>query len=164
MKDLDDLLGSLCVAIKDKKLKSKQAAFNLFLSEIGDAKSLYTLEQICECLNRNTGLSLSNDTYRTMIDRAKRKQSIQKGKPKSIKNPIGVEVAIDKKESVTEKSSIDVDVDPQNLNNYLRVCFNSERIAKRAIEAGVSIEEIKSWKCPNQINLGTKLSNHIQNK
>ncbi|ECI2791927.1 hypothetical protein AH775_19095 [Salmonella enterica subsp. enterica serovar Give] len=51
-----------------------------------------------------------------------------------------------------------------SLTEYMKVCFGSERIAKRAIEAGVSIEEIKSWRCPNQINLGTKLSGYIQNK
>lgn len=54
--------------------------------------------------------------------------------------------------------------DSDTLSAYMKVCFGSERIASRAIEAGVSIDEIKSWKCPNQVNLGTRLSNHIQNK
>lgn len=54
--------------------------------------------------------------------------------------------------------------DSDTLSAYMKVCFGSERIASRAIEAEVSIDEIKSWKCPNQVNLGTRLSNHIQNK
>jgi hypothetical protein len=52
----------------------------------------------------------------------------------------------------------------KHLPDYMKVCFGSERIAKRAIEANVSIEEIRSWKCPNQINLGTRLTNYIQTK
>ena len=55
-------------------------------------------------------------------------------------------------------------IDEITVADYMKVCFGSERIAKRAIEAGVSIEEIKSWKCPNQINLGTRLTNYIQTK
>ena len=49
-----------------------------------------------------------------------------------------------------------------NLADYLKVCFNSESIANRAIEAGVSMEEIRSWECPNQIRLGTRLSHFIR--
>ncbi|UCQ29629.1 hypothetical protein DCF83_18085 (plasmid) [Edwardsiella tarda] len=76
MKNLDELLSSLCEAIRDKKLKSKQAAFNAFLEEINKAKELYTLEKISRFINENAELNLSMDTYRTMIDRAKRKRSI----------------------------------------------------------------------------------------
>lgn len=51
-----------------------------------------------------------------------------------------------------------------DMNSYLSVCFNNERLARRAIEGGVSIEQIKEWQCPNSIRLGTTLSNHLQNK
>lgn len=161
MKDLDELLGSLCVAIKDKKLKSKQAAFNLFLSEIGEAKSSYTLEQICECINRNTGLSLSNDTYRTMIDRAKRKQSIQKRETALVTKPIEGKVAIDEKGKVKEKP---FSISNEAYKDYMNACFNKERIVQQAIENDVSVETIRSWECANFVQVSNTLGNHIRNK
>ncbi|EFI4715971.1 hypothetical protein JJL91_002588 [Salmonella enterica] len=160
MTTLEEILSPLCEAIRDKKQKSKQAAFNSFLPEILKAKEFYSWDQISLYLNNETDASLAVRAYKNMVLRAKKKlsqpesQNVNKGR---------IAPAIPTTKQV-EKASIESDVEPQVLNNYLRVCFNSERIAKRAIEAGVSIEEIKSWKCPNQINLGTKLSNHIQNK
>ncbi|QMF95555.1 hypothetical protein HVY71_26120 (plasmid) [Citrobacter freundii] len=68
------------------------------------------------------------------------------------------------KEPQKENKSVNTQYDESLLPAFIRACFGSERIAKRAIEAGVSIEEIKSWKCPNQINLGTRLTNYIQTK
>ena len=61
---------------------------------------------------------------------------------------------------VRENESIPEDL----LSQYKKVCFGVERLAIRALDADVSIETIKSWKCPNQVNLGTTLSNYIQNK
>ncbi|WP_158782802.1 hypothetical protein [Pantoea sp. BAV 3049] len=160
MTTLEEILSPLCEAIRDKKQKSKQAAFNSFLPEILKAKKFYSWDQISIYINNETDSSLAVRAYKNMVLRAKKQHSQPESKNEN-NDKFAPETPTIKQ---VEKSSIDVDVEPQDLNNYLRVCFNSERIAKRAIEAGVSIEEIKSWKCPNQINLGTKLSNHIQNK
>lgn len=158
MTTLEELLSPLCEAIREKKQKSKQAAFNNFLPKILEAKRFYSWEQISLYINNETDSSLAVRAYKNMVLRAK-KQHSQPEVKNVIKEKITTELATSK-----QVGKVSIDVDAQDLNNYLRVCFNSERIAKRAIEAGVSIEEIRSWKCPNQINLGTKLSNHIQNK
>lgn len=161
MKNLDDLLESLCEAIRDKKLKSKQAAFNLFLSEIAEAKNSYTLEQICDCINRNAGLSLSNDTYRTMIDRAKRKQSITKTKTASRAKPNAESGAADKNIKVREKF---ISPSTDDYKDYMNVCFNKERIVQQAIENNVSVETIRSWGCANFVQVSNTLGNYIRNK
>lgn len=160
MTTLEELLSPLCEAIREKKQKSKQAAFNNFLPKILEAKKFYSWDQISLYINNETDSKLAVRAYKNMVVRAKKQHSQPEVKNET-KGKITSEIVTSKQ---VEKASVDVDLDAQDLNNYLRVCFNSERIAKRAIEAGVSIEEIKSWKCPNQINLGTKLSGYIQNK
>lgn len=42
MQSIDAFLSPLCEAIRNEKLKSKQAAFNLYLQEILEAKKTYT--------------------------------------------------------------------------------------------------------------------------
>ncbi|EIC0238191.1 hypothetical protein K9365_004404 [Salmonella enterica subsp. enterica serovar Infantis] len=162
MKNLDELLSSLCEAITDKKLKSKQAAFNSFLEEINKAKELYSLENISKFINEKTELNLSIDTYRTMIDRAKRKQSVSNVEVKtSQKRKINNEKEKDNNSIINvrqKQSSV------SNYTDYMNVCFNKERIVQQAIENNVSVETIRSWGCANFVQVSNTLGNYIRNK
>ncbi|EGA1641770.1 zinc transporter, partial [Shigella flexneri] len=51
MKKIDSLLSPICEAIKETNSKSKQAVFNMYLSNILEAKSYYTWEQITDYIN-----------------------------------------------------------------------------------------------------------------
>lgn len=42
----------------------------------------------------------------------------------------------------------------------MEVCYRQERIAKRAIEKGVPLEQIKEWNAPNKVRLGTLITNY----
>ena len=55
-------------------------------------------------------------------------------------------------------------VSENTLEQYLHVCFKNERVARRAIEGGVPIETIESWKSPNMARLSATLSNYISKK
>lgn len=98
MKNIETLLSPLCEVIRDGKLKSKQAAFNLFLYEILEVKKSHTWEQICEYINQNTGSALAVRAYRNMTERAKKKNSLsinkngdiqgQKTKKESVQKPV----------------------------------------------------------------------------
>ncbi|HHF8111508.1 TPA: hypothetical protein ACPT1G_005182 [Escherichia coli] len=162
MKNLDELLSSLCEEITDKKLKSKQAAFNSFLEEINKAKELYSLENISKFINEKTELNLSIDTYRTMIDRAKRKQSVSNVEVKtSQKRKINNEKEKDNNSIINvrqKQSSV------SNYTDYMNVCFNKERIVQQAIENNVSVETIRSWGCANFVQVSNTLGNYIRNK
>ncbi|EGY9047104.1 hypothetical protein H9J88_004445 [Escherichia coli] len=77
MQSIDSFLSPLCEAIRNEKLKSKQAAFNLYLQEILEAKKTYTWEQICTYINQNTDSTLAVRAYRNMVERAKKKRLSQ---------------------------------------------------------------------------------------
>ncbi|HDD9007794.1 TPA: zinc transporter, partial [Escherichia coli] len=74
MKKIDSLLSPICEAIKETNSKSKQAVFNMYLSNILEAKSYYTWEQITDYINNNTKTELAKKTYINMTERAKKRQ------------------------------------------------------------------------------------------
>ncbi|EPR9285775.1 hypothetical protein ACU9PU_004853 [Escherichia coli] len=161
MKNLDELLSSLCETIRDKKLKSKQAAFNAFLEEINKAKELYSLENISKFINEKTELNLSVDTYRTMIDRAKRKKSTNVEVKTSQKRKFNNETEDNSNSIINirqKKSPV------SNYSDYMNVCFNKEKIVQQAIENNVSVETIRSWGCANFVQVSNTLGNYIRNK
>ncbi|EKM9681795.1 hypothetical protein P3973_004088 [Salmonella enterica] len=161
MKNLDELLSSLCETIRDKKLKSKQAAFNAFLEEINKAKELYSLENISKFINEKTELNLSVDTYRTMIDRAKRKKSTNVEVKTSQKRKFNNETEDNSNSiiNIGQKKS-----PASNYSDYMNVCFNKEKIVQQAIENNVSVETIRSWGCANFVQVSNTLGNYIRNK
>ncbi|EFW4633260.1 zinc transporter, partial [Shigella sonnei] len=59
MKKIDSLLSPICEAIKETNSKSKQAVFNMYLSNILEAKSYYTWEQITDYINNKTKTELA---------------------------------------------------------------------------------------------------------
>lgn len=56
------------------------------------------------------------------------------------------------------------DIEQTQLDEYLSVCFHNERLAKRAIEGGVSISTIESWNSPNAQRMSTILTNFLLEK
>lgn len=157
MTTIDTFLHQLCEAIRNKKTKSKQAAFDMFFTDLTEAKKFYSWEQIADYINTSTGDKVAPAAYRNMLTRTKNKN----GFTKSIKTHTDRHI---------ESSTVHEDIESVHVKNdndiakYLVVCFNNERLASRAIAGGVSIEQIKSWQCPNAIRLGTTLSNYLQNK
>ncbi|PHM25081.1 hypothetical protein [Xenorhabdus budapestensis] len=154
---IDTFLHRLCEVIRDKTTKSKQAAFDLFFSDITEAKKFYSWEQITDYINTSTNDNLAPSAYRNMLTRTKNKHKVP---GKNISNTTKHK---EQHVSQDEKKSVFVN-DTSDLNSYLAVCFNNERLASRAIAGGVSIEQIRAWQCPNAIRLGTTLSNYLQNK
>ncbi|HFU4978958.1 TPA: zinc transporter, partial [Escherichia coli] len=73
MKKIDSLLSPICETIKETNSKSKQAVFNMYLSNILEAKSYYTWEQITDYINNNTKTELAKKTYMNMTERAKKR-------------------------------------------------------------------------------------------
>lgn len=134
-------------------LTSKQHAFNSHKNIVDDCKlnginNKLIVEAINSHLPESAKMTLSY--FKNLLNRAKTKT-----------------ITASTKEKLTYHSKTDTELtshQPENLADYLKVCFGAERLAIRAMNAGVSIETINSWNCPNQIRLGTILSNHIQNK
>lgn len=105
MTKIDDFLLPLCSEIKAKKLKSKQAAFNLYLSSILEAKRFYRWDQIAEYINTQTDSSVATRAYKCMVERAKKKGVI--------KNLVANEVVQNKKETKGNAFSSITKVDNQ---------------------------------------------------
>ncbi|EHW5332153.1 hypothetical protein K2990_004735 [Escherichia coli] len=158
MKELD----ALCKTLKEGRLKSKQAAFNLHYDDLCRAIGIYGWGNIANFINSCTEENLTVKTYKNMLDRAKKKVSA--GNEKTAQPTKKAERQTDKAIEQHRPVQTHEAIDGVELKEYLKVCFNSESIAKRAIEAQVSIEQINEWDCPNQVRLGTMLSNYIRNK
>lgn len=157
MMTIDTFLHRLCEAIKNKTTKSKQAAFDLFFSDITEAKKYYSWDQIADYINTSTNDNVAPAAYRNMLTRTKSKKSVSDDHLTS--------ASIEGKQQAKQENTESMHVRHYNdMDNYLAVCFNNERLATRAIEGGVSIDQIREWQCPNAIRLGTTLSNHLQNK
>jgi hypothetical protein len=166
-------LNELCKTLKAGSLKSKQAVFNRHYGDVRKAIGIYGWRNIVSFINSYTGENLSIKTYKNMLDRAKKKvESSPQPETKAAGKKVTTNAfsTIVKKEKLVHDNNPDLDAlldrlgaESGDLSDYLKVCFNSEPIANRAREAGVSIEEIQSWECPNQIRLGTRLSHFIRN-
>lgn len=151
-------IEALCQALREKKLKSKQAAFNYYYADFCTAKDLYGWEKVAKFINHETNDSLAVSAYKSMWKRAKKKV----GQEQEISAPSKTTITEHRKTAqtttATSKSS-----DDTALKEYLKVCFNNESIARRAINGKVAVSQIRAWNCPNQIRLGTTLSNYIMN-
>ncbi|EIO1438401.1 hypothetical protein LOV73_004649 [Salmonella enterica] len=95
MNTLENLLSPLCVAIREKTYKSKQAAFNVYLDNVMIAKELYSWVQIADYLNANTNSDVGFMSYKQIIARSKRNK---------IKNEKGVVI---KEKTALSKISTD---------------------------------------------------------
>lgn len=80
MKTIESLLSPICETINETKSKSKQAAFNMYLPNILEAKKYYTWEQITDYINNNTKTELAQKTYINMTERAKKRQNCSEQK------------------------------------------------------------------------------------
>lgn len=75
MYTLENLLSPLCMAIRDKTYKSKQAAFDAHLDSIQTAKENHSWKQIADHLNANTNSNVGSMSYRNMLTRSKNKRN-----------------------------------------------------------------------------------------
>lgn len=158
MKELDNI----CKAINERSLKSKQAVFYRYYDDICLAKKLYSWEQITKYINENTDSELAMRAYKNMVQRAKNKNTGTVIKPQKTSS-IGTE------KGEIKSSHESVDVTKKNVSNeifkeYLKVCFNKERIAKNAIDNDISIDIIREWGCPNFVQLNNAIGNYIRNR
>ena len=130
----------------------------------------FSLAQIVEAINDNeVEFAITLGTFKNTLHRLRKRRAQQAPTPKATKQPASNAFSgTPKKMPHDNNPDLNALLDrlgagEDNLADYLKVCFNVESIAKRAMEAGVSIEEIRSWECPNQIRLGTRLSHFIRN-
>lgn len=162
VKELQDLLTPLADLLNQSGLKSKQAAFNRHYNDLVKAKEIAAWEAISTYLNNMTGDHLTAKSINVLFHRAKAKVDKQPGQLRSVVT----EPTASSKSGSNAKSQLGTDGGEQKasnelLNKYLKVCFNNERIALRAIEGGVSIDTIETWKSPNAVRLGNTLTNYI---
>lgn len=157
MKEIEDL----CKALKHGGYKSKQAVFNHYIDDFCNAKDRYGWGNVVEFINKETGITLNIETYRSMFKRAKKKAAIKNEVPVMERKKLGQVVA---DSQITKTNKTTSPPDGIDFNSYLNVCFNNKIIAQDAINNGVSIETIKSWGCANFVQVSTALGNHIRNK
>ncbi|ELU9444739.1 hypothetical protein SD767_004149 [Salmonella enterica] len=143
-------------------IASKQHVFNENLDLVITCKRRGVSNKlITECINKNVPAEKAVDiTYlKNILYRAGYKRSTKKSVPKSDSKVIESN-QITNRDNETESTT----VTPDQFQQYLNVCFRNERVAQRAIDGGVSIETIESWKAPNVTRLSSTLSNYLNNK
>lgn len=157
MKELEEL----CQTLKEGRLKSKQAAFNLHYDDLCKAVGIYGWGNIVSFINSYTEENLSMKTYKNMLDRAKKKASLNYEKPRSKPAKAGLVVKSNQAAAINEKGSSSDEID---YNSYMNACFNNKLLAQRAIDSNVAVETIKSWGCANFVQVSNALGNYIINK
>lgn len=165
MKELQDLLQPLVTLLSQSGLKSKQAAFNRHFDDLARAKEIASWEAISNYINVQTDDHLTAKSINAIFHRAKAKNEKQLGRFMPV-SPRPTSSLRSRRERESQKGSVDFEsnVSDTLLKQYMQVCFNNERIALRAIEGGVSIDIIESWKSPNSVRLGNALTNYISKK
>ncbi|WP_156311604.1 hypothetical protein [Pantoea sp. CFSAN033090] len=143
-------------------IASKQHVFNENLELVITCKRRgISNKLITECINENVPAEKAIDiTYlKNILYRAGYKRNSDKAvsKPES---KIVSDRAVTGHDEETESKSVSQD----EFQQYLNVCFKNERVAQRAIDGGVSVETIESWKAPNATRLSSTLSNYLNSK
>lgn len=152
--ELLEVLKPVAIGLQNP-LTSKQHVFNSNMSVIERCKvNGISNKKIVEAINHHlkTEEHLTLIYFKNMLNRAKSKSLI-----KTVTNDT-------KKFDAQTESAKSPSVDDDLLSTYLKVCFNKKLIAQKAIEHDVSIETIKSWKCPNFVQLNNTLGNYIRNR
>ncbi|MBW3779599.1 hypothetical protein GL272_22265 [Aeromonas veronii] len=157
MKELEEL----CQTLKEGRLKSKQAAFNLHYDALSKAIGIYGWGHIASFINSYTEENLSMKTYKNMLARAKKKASLNYEKPSSEPVKARLSVKDNQATAINKQASSPDEVD---YNGYMNACFNNKIIAQEAIDNDISIETIKSWGCANFVQVSTALGNYIRSK
>lgn len=157
MKELEDL----CEAINRGEYKSKQTVFNHYLDDFCNAKDRYGWGRVVDFLNKETGVELNIETYRSMLKRAKKKVAGKQKKPTMEQRAVEIGAKRSKASSINEKGSSSGEID---YNSYMNACFNNKLLAQRAIDSNVAVETIKSWGCANFVQVSNALGNYIRNK
>ncbi|TNV16122.1 hypothetical protein FH968_19990 [Buttiauxella sp. B2] len=161
---LDEYLAKLADLLMSDTVKSQQAAFNLCFDELTEAKEIAGWSNISEYLKIKTGLVFEEKKLWTMYARAKAKSEKQSGRSKPVTIRATLPGRSSREADKNGSEELESNVSDELLKQYIKVCFNNERIALRAIEGGVSIDTIESWKSPNSVRLGNALTNYISKK
>ncbi len=141
---------------------SKQHVFNENLELVITCKRRGVSNKlITECINENVPADkaieityLKNILYRAGYKRNSNK-IVSQSESKVVRSSL-----VTGSEEDTESTTVSQD----EFQQYLNVCFKNERVAQRAIDGGVSVETIESWKAPNVTRLSSTLSNYLNSK
>lgn len=163
--ELYETLKPLAEAMQNT-LASKQHVFTDHLDlvikckESGISNQMIT-EGINHHLNDDDKINLTY--FKNLLHRAgyTRKEKRQK-LPRKNTSPASSGKAAEPMNKI--ESEVITVVDENDLNEYMKVCFHNERLARRAIEGSVSIAIIESWKAPNAQRLSTILTNYLLDK
>ncbi|EYU13414.1 hypothetical protein [Photorhabdus aegyptia] len=85
---LESTLLNLIEAINSQTFKSKQACFDYYLDDLLAVKKYYSWQNIADHINFKTKESLSLETYKVMLKKAKsrKKHSSNKGTTNNVNN------------------------------------------------------------------------------
>lgn len=152
MMTIEDLLSPLCDAIRDKKHKSKQATFNLYLPDLLQAKEIYSWKQISEYINTHTNSNIALLAYRNMVARAKKK--VEGQQRQNSDHPLATHNA-----KSTESKQVLSRVPTDRINEEWKCTgITSQRLIDDLNEYGLSPDEVISWGCANDTARRKKLT------
>lgn len=159
--EITEMLKPLADAIT-LGIASKQHVFNENLDLVITCKRRGVSNKlITECINENVPEEKAVDiTYlKNILYRAGYKRNSKKTVSTPESKVIG-----SRKITHSEDETENIAVSQDEFQQYLNVCFRNERVAQRAIDGGVSVEIIESWKAPNVTRLSSTLSNYLNSK
>jgi hypothetical protein len=141
---LTDLLGGLTAALKDGPIKSKQAAFDLYASDIDKAKNFASWVQITNAINETAGSKFTVGVTRNMYLRAKAKSSATL--PSQEKGNIGERQGTEKQDKEIHVSTVAPIKASERYNEWLSIGVSGERLISDLEANGYTPEQVASWK------------------
>lgn len=123
---LESTLLNLVEAIRNQTFKSKQACFDYYLDDLLEVKKFHLWKDIADHINKETNDSLSTETYKFMLKRAKKRRKTVNNKEKTAPSK-----SISKKtsESVTgTKEAKQIVRSPYELKQLMKKSINLEEL------------------------------------
>lgn len=161
---LEQLLGSLVLALQNKELKSKQTAFYQHFEDLEKAKEMAAWETIANFINEKTNDSLTPKVTSNMFQRAKAKANrMQKRVGIVSQKSLVTHQPIENKISNNGETEQPQKKDSGYSNaEWELVGISSQRLIDDLNEYGLSPEEVRSWGCANDVGRRKKLTELVR--
>ena len=123
---LEEILQPLCDLLRDSRIKSKQAAFDMSFRELDDARQLYAWGVIVDVIEKQSGMRINHMAAATMFRRSQKKNA---GSTIREKNKSNQEEANHDNSQITQKTISGED----NASRLLRKLEERKKNEKRFI-------------------------------
>lgn len=147
--DIKETLLALINDLNNPLIKSMQHSFNKHISAIEECKEFGVSDiMLAKTLNEELEVKITKAYLNTLISRARKPKGSTNNKNKTDSS------AVIKKEIIQTNSIANEVLDEWKQKTLV----TSERLVRKLTESGYTIEDVKSWNCPNEMQITNRLT------